>query len=301
MKAFDDFRRFYADGNNMVRKIIIVNVLAFLAINIVKLIIWAAGGGILYIGLFELFTSFFTVPADLQQLVLRFWTPVTYGFFHVDFLHLFFNMLYLYFLGNIFREYLGNAKTLATFLWGSVAGAILYIFAYNVLPGVSPQGATLMGASAGVMAIVIGICAFLPYYEVAFFSFFIPLRWVAVAILVIDLITLPNGNLGGHIAHWGGALYGFLYARYLRRNSALGSSIEDIGGFVGKLFKRKSKLKVVKKETPQYSNTSFADFDDEYEPNQEEIDAILDKINQTGYESLSRTEREMLFKASRQH
>lgn len=301
MKALDDFTRFYAHGNNMVRKLIIVNVLAFLAINIVKLIIWATGGGVLYPGVFDFFISFVSVPADLQQLILRFWTPVVYGFFHEDFFHLVFNMLYLYFLGNIFKEYLGNGKTLATFFWGSLVGAGLYVLAFNTVPGLSGLGLPLIGASAGVMAIVIGICAFLPYYEVAFFSFFIPLRWVAVAILLIDFITLPNGNLGGHIAHWGGALYGFMYARYLRRNSALGSSIEDIGGFVGKLFKRKSKQPLPKKEPTVYSNTTYADFDDEYEPNQEEIDAILDKINQTGYESLSRTEREMLFKASRQH
>lgn len=302
MRVFDEIKRFYAEGNNMVRKLVVVNVLVFLAASLVALILWSVYGKPLGLdGYFKTFIKFFAVPADPAAFILRPWSLVTYSFMHIEFVHILFNMIILYWLGSIFKEYLGNGKTLSTYIFGSISGALLYIAAYNFLPALSTteiSNIQLIGASAGVVAIVVALGTFLPYYEVGFFNIYIPMRWIAVLVFFLSLISIPYGNAGGQIAHLGGAIYGFFYARQLRRNSSWGSSGSS---FMGSLFKKKPNVSVVKKDSASYSSSTVADFEDEYEPNQDEIDAILDKINQSGYESLTRKERELLYKASRQH
>jgi membrane associated rhomboid family serine protease len=308
MKALEDLKQFYARGNSMVRKLIVINTLVFLLSNFAALVLWLISGTAGFVAVLETFTAFFSVPSSLSALVVRFWTPITYAFVHSGFFHLFFNMLFLYWLGAIFQEFLGNRKTLNVYIGGSIFGAALYILAYNLLPALSSQveQSTLVGASAGVLALVVGVGTFLPTYEVAFFRFYIPMRWVAVAIVVIDLLSIPYGNAGGHIAHLGGALFGFIYASNLRRQSKFNDVVESIGNFFSRIFKKKKKPlrplpTVKKKETPVYSTSTLDDFDTDDEPSAEAIDAILDKINQTGYDSLSRQERDLLYKASKQH
>lgn len=304
MRALDDFMRFYTQGNSMVRKLIIVNALVFLLSSIMGLIFWSIEGTEAFPVLMDKFNRYFSVPANLSTLIIRPWTVITYAFFHVSIGHIFFNMLFMYWLGSIFQEYLGNRKVLSTYIWGSLFGAALYVVAFNALPVLSPyvQDSHLLGASAGVMALVVGIATFIPYYEISIFRFFVQLRWIAIGFIIFDFAMMPQSNAGGHIAHLGGALFGFLYARHLRRNTKFGYGIEGVGDFIGGLFKKKpkSKLTVVKRETTVYSSTTVADFDDDYEPSPEVIDAILDKINQSGYESLTRKERDLLFKASKQ-
>ena len=302
MRVFDEIKRFYAEGNNMVRKLVVVNVLVFLGASLVALFLWGMYGEGLGLGsYFKTFIKFFAVPADPSAFIIRPWSLITYSFMHIEFVHILFNMIILYWLGSIFREYLGNGKTLSTYVWGSISGALLYIAAYNFLPVLNSgdiSGIQLIGASAGVVAIVVALGTFLPYYEVGFFNLYIPMRWIAALVFFLSLISIPYGNAGGQIAHLGGAIYGFFYARQLRRNSSWGNSG---GSFMGSLFKKKTNMTVVKKDNASYSGSTVADFEDEYEPNQDEIDAILDKINQSGYESLTRKERELLYKASRQH
>lgn len=303
MKAIDDFKYFYAKGNSMIRKLIIINVMVFVLTSLVGVVFWGIGGTQTYAYYMNEFMRYFGVPTDLSVLMVRPWTIFTYTFFHSGITHILFNMIFLYWLGTIFQEYLGNRKVLSTFLWGSFFGAVLYILAFNLMPIFQSQVqlSYMVGASAGVMAIVVGIGTFLPQYEVSFFRFYIPLKWIALSFVALDFINMPQGNEGGHISHLGGALFGFLYAQHLRRHSKIGDGIEDLGNFLGGLFKKKPKLTVVKKqEAPAYSKTTIADLADEFEPSPEDIDAILDKINQTGYESLTSQEREMLFKASKQ-
>jgi membrane associated rhomboid family serine protease len=303
MKALNDFRNFYAKGDSMIRKLIIINAMVFILVSLVGVIFWAIGGSQTHSVYMDAFTGYFAVPADLSILIVRPWTLLTYAFFHGSIPHILFNMIFFYWLGNIFQEYLGNKKVLATYLWGSLFGAALYITAFNLIPVLVPRvpNAYMVGASAGIMAIVVGIGTFLPHYEVSIFRFFIPLKWIAIGFVVLDFIMMPQGNEGGHIAHLGGALFGFMYARHLRRSSKFGDSIEGLGNFFGGIFKKKPKLTVVKKqESPVYSKTTIADFEDEFEPSPELVDAILDKINQSGYESLTSQERELLFKASKQ-
>lgn len=300
MKAIDDFKRFYAEGNNMARKLVIINVLVFLFAALTSVALWALSGGN-FDAMFLQFTAFFAVPADASLFVLRPWTIITHNFFHIGLIHLLVNMVFLYWLGNIYREYAGNTKALATYLWGGIIGAVFFVVANNTLPMLANhQGQQLLGASPGVMAIVVALGTFLPYYEVSFFNFYISLRWVALGVVTLLLLNLPHGNVGGQIAHLGGIIFGYFYGRHLRRSSTFGSGIENIGDFISGLFKRKPKLTVVKKETTVYSSSTITDFDDEYEPNQEVIDAILDKISQSGYESLTRKERDLLYKASKQ-
>lgn len=302
MKALVDFKRFYTEGNNMARKLVIVNVIVFLLANLVTLVLWLIVGGAQFESMLLMFTGFFSVPADLATYIIRPWTLITHSFFHVDFVHFLVNMVILYWLGNIYREYAGNAKALSTYIWGGVAGGVFYLIANSTFPVLANHsGMQLHGASAAVLAIVVALGAFIPYFEVTLFNFFIPLRWVSVGVVAIVLASTSPDNIGGQMAHLGGILFGLVYGWQMRRRNSYGGGFENISDFVGKLFKRKSKLTVVKKETTIYSTTTVADFDDEYEPNQEEVDAILDKISQSGYESLTRKERELLYKASKQH
>lgn len=305
MRAINEFISFYTQGNSMVRKLIIINVLVFMLSSVVGLMFYFMEEAEAWPVLMEKFARYFSVPANLPTLIIRPWTVLSYSFFHISFGHIFFNMLFLYWLGGVFQEYLGNRKVLATYIWGSVFGAAIYVLAYNTIPVLLPDSANayLFGASAGVMALVVGIAAFIPYYEISVFRFFIPLRFIAIGFLVLDFVMMPQSNAGGHIAHLGGALFGFLYARYLRRSTKFGLNKEGAGDFIGSIFgKKKSELTVVKQETTVYSTTTIADFEDDedYEPSPEVVDAILDKINQSGYESLTRKERDLLFKASKQ-
>ncbi|WP_233138130.1 rhomboid family intramembrane serine protease [Mucilaginibacter sp. MD40] len=228
--------------------------------------------------------QYLVLPASLSALVHRFWTPITYMFMHAGFFHILFNMLWLYWMGQIFEEYLGHKRTIGLYLLGGLAGGILFVAAYNLIPAFThvdaASSATIVGASASVMAIIIATATLLPNYTIQLFLLGpVKLKWVAVFYVVIDFIGIAGANAGGEIAHLGGALMGFIYIKQLQRGN------DWIGG-ISKLFAPKPKLKVV---STNYSVRKAAGV-----PHQDEIDRILDKISATGYDSLSKQEKESL-------
>ncbi|WDF56013.1 rhomboid family protein [Mucilaginibacter sp. KACC 22063] len=237
--------------------------------------------------------EYLAMPAYLPKLITRFWTPITYMFMHQGIFHILFNMLWLYWMGQLFEEYLGTKRTVGLYIMGGLLGALLFVTAFNLVPAFSQSEllplTTVAGASASVMAIVIATATLLPNYTI-FLMFLGPvkLKWVALFYVLFDFLSIAGPNAGGEIAHLGGALMGFIYVKQLQRGNYLGE------GFTN-LFKPNPKIKVVSHNTG-YQRSAGRNANNY--PAQEEIDRILDKISQSGYDSLNKNEKEILFRAS---
>lgn len=231
-----------------------------------------------------------STPADLKELLYTPWTFFTYMFFHEDFFHILFNMLFMYWIGRIFEEYLNGKKVTFLYLAGGSAGVLLYLIAYNLLPAFSDRidGSYLLGASGAVTAIVVGTATLLPNYTISLILLGpVRLVWIAIFYFIVDFVSLLGPNAGGSLAHIGGAIFGFLFIKSLQNGYDWSKPFENF-------FKPKPKLTVVSKNynTPQRANKTSI-------PDQEEVDKILDKISQTGYNNLTKKEKEILFNASK--
>ncbi|WP_377100107.1 rhomboid family intramembrane serine protease [Mucilaginibacter calamicampi] len=230
--------------------------------------------------------EYLSLPSNLHELLIRFWTPVTYMFMHAGVLHILFNMLFLYWFGQIFEEFLGKKRTIGLYLLGGLAGGVLFVIAFNLLPlfTYAKQISHVVGASASIMAVVVAAATVAPDYSINLIIIGpVKIKWIAIFYVVVGFLTATGPNAGGQIAHLGGALIGFIYIKQLQRGN---DWITNISG----IFKRKSKLKVV--STNHDRNLTAI-------PRQDEVDAVLDKISKTGYDSLNKHEKEVLFRASK--
>lgn len=255
-----------------------INVLVFLAINLLAAGEFLTGGSDSAADWLQLQLS---LPAYYEQVPYKFWTIITYMFTQRGFFHLLFNMLWLYWLGLIFLDFLNKRQFLFTYLAGGLMGAVLYLLLYNLLPVFSGtvERSILLGSSASVMAVVVGTATLVPNFTIQLlFLGGVKLKYLALGYFILDIIGIGS-EPGGSIAHIGGALLGFIYIQQLNR-----------GNDFSNVFKRKSKLKVVKNKSTGSAPTAL--------PNQETIDKILDKISHSGYDSLTKAEKEQLFKAS---
>jgi len=244
----------------------------------------------LFNGQGNVLVEWLALKPSFETLLVRPWTILTYGFLHMGLLHILFNLLFLYYFGNLFLDFFSSRQFLVYYLLGIVAGGFIYMLSYNYLPALKTQETILIGASAGVTAIVIGIASHIPQYAMRFrFLGNIKLLYIAVAMVVLDVLQIPNGNAGGHLAHLGGALLGFLMTRYFAQGSALVDWTEQ-------LFrpKRKGPLKTVYKSSSPGTPAGRPD-----ETEQDKIDSILDKISKSGYDALTKEEKDFLFKAGK--
>jgi membrane associated rhomboid family serine protease len=237
-----------------------------------------------------------SVPASLKGLLSKPWTLITYMFTHKDILHILFNMLWLYWFGRIFLEYLDQRKLVAVYLLGGISGAIVYVLSFNVFPAFSGivSESVAIGASASAMAIVIAIAAYVPDYTIQLFLFGrIKIKYMALAIFLLTTIMDFSVNSGGKLAHMGGALFGYLYTLNIRKGRDIGQGINRIIDFFATLFKPRKRMKVTfKKPASDYDyNKIKAD-------HQAKINLILDKISKGGYDSLTKDEKDTLFKES---
>lgn len=256
-----------------------VNVIVFLAINLLAAGEFLTGGSDTAADWVVLQLS---MPAYYELLPFKFWTIITYMFTQRDFFHLLFNILWLYWLGLIFLDFLSKRQFIFTYVAGGLAGALLYLLAYNLLPVFSNtvQSSILLGSSASVMAVVVATATLVPNFTIQLlFLGNVKLKYLALAYFVLDIIGISS-EPGGSIAHIGGAILGFVYIQQLNRGTDFAN-----------IFKRRSKLKVVKNKSATPASAPL--------PNQEVIDRILDKISQSGYDSLTKLEKEQLFKASK--
>ncbi|GMT45484.1 MAG: rhomboid family intramembrane serine protease [bacterium] len=285
-------------GKNVLSRLILINTIVFLLTAVVHLVTWLFGipehSGLTLLG------SYLALPSGLHQLASMPWTLFTYMFLHEGFLHWFFNMIILYFGGILFTEYLSQRKLLMTYLFGGLAGAVFFVLAFNLFPvfATMRQNSVALGASASILAIIIAISTYVPDYTVHLFLLGkVKLKWIAVAFVLLDILSIPSNNPGGHIAHLGGALWGFIWALSLRRGNDFLRIFDGIK--IPDMNPKRRKYRSFETSRPASGHPMT---DEEYNrkraASQDEIDKILDKISRSGYSSLTKAEKELLFKSS---
>ncbi len=297
-----DLERQFNHGN-MITRIILVNVVFFVVANIVNLLI-TVFGGFEHNGIFDsAFVKYFAIHKDLWFTLTHPWVIFTHMFFHIGFWHILWNMLFLYWFGRIVADFIGNHRVLAIYLMGGLFGALFYLLSANFVP----VGEKALGASAAVMAFVVASGVLSPDYRMNLILLGeVKLKYVVAVLVFLDLIGIANlGNTGGHFAHLGGAAFGWLYVSQLRKGNDWAEPVNRwlsvLGNYFSNIFKRRSKgprmvYKNTNRRTAKGNQKSDKEKPSEY---QERLDAILDKIKQKGYESLSEEEKEFLFNASK--
>lgn len=309
----EEFKYAFKKQDNSLMQIILFNIAVFVFLNTLGVILWfagltefrpsqcVAGSGDLFCRILH----FIELPADPITFITHPWTLITYFFAHVNFFHILFNMLFLYWFGKLIKEFLGDKRIVSLYVLGGLAGGLLYILLYNILPQFEDKVpyTYMLGASAGVFAVVVGAAVFMPNYTL-YLMLFGPVRikYIAIFYILLSFFSIPGANAGGNIAHLGGAAIGYFYIRQLQKGNDHGTWIFSVITMVKSLFIRQPKIKVtyssgkVKSTTEGVKNKRAKS---RLAPNQAEIDAILDKISQSGYESLSKAEKQKLFNASK--
>ena len=291
------------DAGSVLTKFIFINVGVFIIIRLLYVI--------MALFLKEPFIlEYIEMPSSITMLAYRPWTVITYMFVHFDFLHILFNMLWLYWFGKIFLTFFTERQLGGLYILGGIAGAALFLISYNVLPYLQQHSdnSLLAGASASVMAIVFAVSFYQKDYKInLLFIGSVKLIYLAIGVFLLDFIAITSTNAGGHIAHLGGSLFGIFFAsQYNRGKDITGLTNRMIDKFVN-LIRKKPVFKTYssnEKATSGNNNKSYrAETDDEYIRRKKEerrvIDEILDKLKRSGYESLSANEKKRLFEASK--
>lgn len=294
----DDFKSAWSKQNNAVVQIILINVIAFVVIRVLKVFFDISGNT----SAFNFIFSKFQLPADPGTFLTQPWSLVTYFFLHFGFFHILFNMLFLFWFGRIIQDFLNSKRVVAMYVLGGLAGGLLYILVYNLVPFYSDRvaGSLMLGASAGVFAIVVGAAVFMPNYT--FFLLFlgpVKIKYIAIFYVFMSFIQATGSNAGGEIAHLGGALIGWLFISQLRKGNDLGIGVLNTINWFKSFFVSQPKIKVTHRKTGQSRRRNNQRKAQPAKTDQDEIDAILDKISQSGYESLSKEEKQKLFDASK--
>lgn len=293
----DDLKRTFKQGN-IVSRLIFINVAVFVLGALLSVVL----------GLFKVSASAFMqalyLPADLLQLLRRPWTLITYMFLHSGAWHLLGNMLWLYWFGKMFLYFFSAKHLRGLYIVGGLFGGLLYIAAYNLFPVFQGQlySATLVGASASVLAIAIATAVREPEYRInLMFVGPVRLKYFALFIVLFDMLYVGSNNAGGHIAHLGGALAGWWFARGISQGYDITSWVNACIDFLGGLFVKRQRKPRKPKMKVHVNNARTADYD--YNANKkaqsDEIDRILEKLKKSGYSSLSDEEKRKLFEASK--
>lgn len=286
---FDSLKRRFKQKDLLIQ-LIIINVAVFVVLGIFGVVT-----KLFKLDTFDLL-SYIGVSSSIPSLI-KFWIPFTYMFVHQEFWHIFFNMLLLYWFGQIFLQYF-NAKILGSlYVLGGLAGAVLYILAFNTIPYyIDMPHMPLIGASASVMAVIFGVAFFKPNATMRLLLLGeVKIVYIAIFFFAIDFFKGSVGaNAGGSVAHIGGAAIGYLFAVQYGKGKDITRWMTRIMDFFANLSKPKPKMKVkYKKRDEAYT------YNERKNNEQETIDNILDKIKASGYASLSKDEKQKLFEASK--
>ncbi|WP_026956416.1 rhomboid family protein [Algoriphagus vanfongensis] len=305
---WDNLKNAFTQTNNSLYKLIAINILVWLVLLVARVFMTIGGFGDVYSSLI----SYLMMPAALPKLAMQPWSIFTYMFLHEGFLHILFNMLFLFWFGQLIHQYLGSRKLTNLYILGGLAGALFYMLIYNLAPYFSDSvhSSMMLGASAGVFAIVVGAATLTP--NTTFFLMFlgpVKIKYIAIFYVLLSFANSAGANAGGELAHLGGALLGYFYITQLRRGVDLGVPVQKVGIFFEDLFKRNpSKVKVSYRKAKTKSGGGFSSFTKSAETkkttigddaSQEEIDRILDKIADRGYEALTKDEKRKLFEFSK--
>lgn len=289
MDIVSDIKRTFKEGSALTR-LIYINIGVFLVLKVIGVFFYLVGQPLLL-------SQWLSVPSVTEVLVQRPWTPFTYMFLHTGFLHLLFNVLGLYWFGQLFMHHFEGSKLVSVYLLGGLAGAASYILAYNIFPAFESVYGLLLGASASVFAILVAVAFYDPNREIhLFFIGKFPLKYVAAFYVVLSIISISTSNPGGNIAHLGGAFWGWFYIYQLRKGKDMGAGfvkmLDKIGEWFAGIFKARKNMKVTYKKPPRDDH----DYKQQKNVQQDEINRILDKIGKSGYDSLTSKEKELLFK-----
>jgi len=302
---WDDIKQEFRSGNALTR-LILVNIGVFITLNLLHLVLFLSMGDRAQSQiLFYEVLSWLMIPAEVGKLLTRPWTLITHMFAHYEFWHIRFNMLWLYWFGRILRDFAGNHRLFPIYFLGGIAGAFLLIISYNLFPVLQPAlpHVRALGASAGVLAIITATATLMPNYTIyLLFLGPVKIKWIALVMVVIDLLSITGSNTGGHIAHIGGAIFGFVFIKQLQQGQDWSRPFNNFTDLLREAFVPGQKPRVVHRSDPGRSSKRRKKEGQKPKDTskQERIDAILDKISRSGYDSLSKEEKDFLFKASRE-
>lgn len=287
MSILDEIKESFKKGSALTR-LIYINIGVFLVIRIINVFFFLLNQDFSLI-------SWLALPADISQLVYKPWTLITYMFLHFDFLHILFNILWLYWLGKLFLFYFNEKQLIGVYLLGGIAGGIFFLAAYNLFPAFANQVpfSQLLGASASVIAIVIAVAMWAPNHTInLLFVGPIKMKYIALVAVAMYVIGIASSNAGGNLAHIGGAAFGLLFVLQYRKNNDLTKGVSSLLDKGAKLFKPKQKIKIT------YKGKASDDIEYNRQQNlkQEEVNRVLEKISKSGYDSLTKEEKELLFK-----
>jgi membrane associated rhomboid family serine protease len=265
---------------NIVEQIIYINVVLFLLTYLINSLsfLMNLGDAVIF--------DWFSLPADFKNFIHKPWTLISYGFLHGGFLHILFNLIILFFIGNLFLDFFTKKDFLIYYFSGIIVGGIVFMLSYTYFPALKNDHSYLVGASAGVTSILVGIATKIPNYAMQFrFIGTIKLWYIAAGFVFLDIVQIPLSNTGGHLAHLGGALIGFILTNQF-------DGFKNTPGLFSSLFKSKKQnpLKTVYKKPKSTTRSKVND-----DAQQHKIDQILDKISKSGYETLTKDEKEFLF------
>lgn len=298
----DDIRGAFNRKDNAVIKIVLINAFVFIGLVIFGFFLSFSDATR---SISQLIKDQFVLVAPIEQFIRQPWTLLTYSFAHEGFFHLLFNMITLYWFGMLVQDFIGSQKVVNIYLLGGILSGIIYVALHNILAlapaslGINNISATISGASAAVFAVMFATITLVPDYEFYFFRLFlVKIKYVAWAFLLFSFLNPSSG-----ISHAAGALVGFSYVKLLKSGLDLGAPIEGVANWWKGLWQKRSTSPSTRQrysKSPVYnmSNTASSSNLIDYFPRQDEVDAILDKIGKSGYESLSKEEKEMLYRAS---
>lgn len=301
-----EFKNAFKLPDNGLMQIIFINVAVFIVFNLLHVILF-------FLQVPDLYTTiegYFLIPASITAFLSQPWSIITYFFMHGGFMHIIFNMLFLYWFGIIIKEFLGGSKVVSLYVLGGIAGGLLYLFMYNLIPPFTERVDTsiMLGASGGVYAVVVGAATLMPNYSIhLMFLGPVRIKYIALVYVFISLVNTTGANAGGNLAHLGGAALGFLFIKQLQGGVDLGKPVHWFITFVKSFFVHQPKVHVsYKRSDSEKTSTKKKSTSSSKVPpssstdiSQEEIDSILDKISQYGYESLSKDEKQKLFSAGK--
>lgn len=308
---------------NMINQIIVVNVVIFLVIVLSQFFTAISLGRVAHKELWGSILPWIAMPYEPMHLLIRPWTLLSYNFLHQGPWHILWNMLFLFWFGRIFQDLLGARRVLPVYMYGGIAGGLLSLLLLNLAPGLMPADSgmprVLLGASASVTAVMIAAATIAPDYVVRLIFFDIRLKYLALALLILDFAVVGNfsGNEGGHLAHLGGAVFGYFFVIQLQNgkdwSTGFNKAWDAIVLFFNGVGTRRSPLKAKRggakrkrtresvrqpasRPAPKRTRAEVKDPRDK----QDKVDEILDKIARSGYDSLSKAEKEFLFKVSKE-
>ena len=302
MSIVQDIRTAFSRRDNALMQLILLNVLVFAGLIVLRTILTVSSASAYYPPVM----SQFELSSALPVLLRHPWTLLTYAFTHEGFFHILFNLLNLYWFGQLVREYLGDRRLVSIYVLGALAGAVIFLMSYNLIPAFQPAvGSPMVGASAAVTAIIVAGATLLPDYTFMLIIIGpVKIKWIAAVVVLISLAGVNGGNPGGEIAHLGGALMGFVFVKQLQAGRDMGRPVQAVGNFFANLFSRRPTMRISSPRRAEPVTAISASGGKKPavagQPLQDEIDNILDKISRSGYESLSKDEKQKLFRASQQ-